>query len=115
MSKINWFTLTYSCLGNLITTPLYALGCQVPSWKGDKFCDDVNNVASCEFDGGDCCGSNVNKQFCTVCKCKQVTTTTAAPTGGNFKPVKMIFSKHRNCINSYYDIDFVFNFSVLKC
>jgi len=51
-------------------------GCWVPWWKGDGFCDDVNNFASCAFDGGDCCGSNVNKQYCTECKCKQGTTTT---------------------------------------
>merc|ERR1712223_1702105 len=45
-------------------------GCQVPSWKGDGYCDDVNNVAGCAFDCGDCCGSNVNTQFCTVWQCK---------------------------------------------
>jgi len=57
-------------------------GCSVPSWKGDKFCDDVNNVASCAFDGGDCCGSNVDKTYCSVCACKETSTpTTAAPTG----------------------------------
>merc|ERR1712025_1233737 len=54
-------------------------GCAVPIWKGDGYCDDENNVAGCEFDGGDCCGSNVNTAFCTQCKCKQGATT-AAPT-----------------------------------
>ena len=28
---------------------------------GDGYCDDVNNNIGCTYDGGDCCGSNVNK------------------------------------------------------
>merc|ERR1711936_730082 len=44
-------------------------GCAVPQWKGDNYCDDVNNNAGCEFDGGDCCGANVNTAFCTQCQC----------------------------------------------
>jgi len=66
--------------------------CRVPVWKGDGYCDDVNNVASCEYDGGDCCGTNVNTAFCSTCACldpnQQATTqaptpapTTATPTG----------------------------------
>jgi len=35
---------------------------------GDGYCDDVNNIASCAFDGGDCCGK-VKKNYCTKCKC----------------------------------------------
>merc|ERR1711997_256971 len=57
-------------------------GCRVQSWKGDGFCDDINNVASCAFDGGDCCGSNVDRTYCSVCACLEPSTpTTAAPTG----------------------------------
>merc|ERR1712108_125494 len=54
-------------------------GCAVPPLGGDGICDDFNNFASCNFDGGDCCGSNVNTHFCHECKCKQAATTTAAP------------------------------------
>jgi len=43
--------------------------CGQPSYKGDGICDDVNNNKGCEFDGGDCCGSQVNVKYCTVCKC----------------------------------------------
>ncbi|CAM9167930.1 unnamed protein product, partial [Ectocarpus sp. 12 AP-2014] len=25
------------------------------SWKGDSWCDEVNNNPSCDYDGGDCC------------------------------------------------------------
>merc|ERR1711862_18450 len=43
--------------------------CGTPIWKGDGFCDDDNNNCGCDFDGGDCCGSNVNTQYCSVCEC----------------------------------------------
>ena len=43
--------------------------CGSPQWKGDNYCDDNNNNAGCGWDGGDCCGSNVNKQYCSICKC----------------------------------------------
>lgn len=35
---------------------------------GDGWCDDINNVAECYFDAGDCC-FNVNPEFCTKCEC----------------------------------------------
>merc|ERR1719495_1479153 len=44
-------------------------GCGLPQYQGDNFCDDVNNNAGCEYDGGDCCGLNVNITFCTECEC----------------------------------------------
>ena len=36
---------------------------------GDGYCDDINNNLACTYDGGDCCGSNVNTQYCTECQC----------------------------------------------
>ena len=36
---------------------------------GNDYCDDVTNNEGCSYDGGDCCGSNVNKQDCTNCIC----------------------------------------------
>ena len=36
---------------------------------GDGFCDDATNNEVCEWDGGDCCGDNVNNLFCNVCRC----------------------------------------------
>ena len=38
-------------------------------WIADGECDDINNNIGCNFDGGDCCGDNVNTQFCTDCLC----------------------------------------------
>ena len=43
--------------------------CGNPSFKGDNYCNDENNNCGCEWDGGDCCGSNVNTQYCLVCEC----------------------------------------------
>ena len=54
----------------VVTTPSQQ-GCQVPSWVEDGYCDDENNFADCDFDGGDCCGPNVNTFYCTACECKQ--------------------------------------------
>ena len=39
------------------------------SWIGDSFCDDETNNAGCHFDGGDCCGVNVDTQYCNECIC----------------------------------------------
>ena len=44
-------------------------GCAVPSWQGDNFCDDENNTPECAYDGGDCCGDNVDTTYCTACEC----------------------------------------------
>ena len=35
-------------------------GCGSPNWQGDNVCDDDNNNANCNYDGGDCCGDNVD-------------------------------------------------------
>ena len=39
------------------------------SLVGDGFCNDETNNAGCLFDGGDCCGSCFNKEYCTECQC----------------------------------------------
>merc|ERR1712032_1121118 len=42
--------------------------CGAPDYKGDGNCDDENNNADCEFDGGDCCtksvGGTVKTDYC---------------------------------------------------
>ena len=35
----------------------------------DGYCDDENNKEACFFDGGDCCGSDVNMEYCSECLC----------------------------------------------
>jgi len=49
-------------------------GCPKPHWKNDGFCDDLTNIAECEYDGGDCCGDNVNTLYCILCYCLTNTT-----------------------------------------
>ena len=36
---------------------------------GNGFCNDITNVRSCGFDGGDCCGENISTEFCEICTC----------------------------------------------
>ena len=35
-------------------------------WLGDQYCDDVNNIAECGYDNGDCCNENSNFGYCTA-------------------------------------------------
>ena len=44
-------------------------GCYNPDYHGDAYCDDENNNEACFFDGGDCCGSDVDKTYCFECQC----------------------------------------------
>ena len=43
--------------------------CADPSRIGNGFCDDATNNEVCEWDGGDCCGDNVNTDYCIACEC----------------------------------------------
>ena len=39
--------------------------------KGNGYCDDLSNVAECNYDGGDCCEMKmkINTERCTECVC----------------------------------------------
>ena len=54
--------------------------CESPEWFGDNYCDDDNNNEECGWDGGDCCGDNVNTQYCTACECLDPNGGGSAPT-----------------------------------
>ena len=43
--------------------------CWYSDYIGNGYCEDGNNKAECNFDGGDCCGSCVNTEFCIECLC----------------------------------------------
>ena len=65
--------LTGNCNGNL-------------AFRGDGYCDDDLNNLLCGYDGGDCCGANVNTIYCSECLCKEGSSTssplaTTWPTG----------------------------------
>ena len=55
----------------------------------DGACDDSNNIEECQWDGGDCCGANVDTTYCTECACLDPgagdsgTTTVGSTTAGN--------------------------------
>jgi len=51
------------------------------NWLGDDYCDDENNIEICGWDGGDCCGGEIDTTFCSVCACLDPDhATTAGPT-----------------------------------
>ena len=62
------------------------IDCRFRTLIGDGFCQDSNNNHHCSFDGGDCCGPCVNREFCTECKCKTGNTDkiTNARVGNGF-------------------------------
>merc|ERR1711971_1524356 len=45
----------------------------VQSWIGDNYCDDENNNAACQSDGGDCCNNSAPNWdwYCSACQCLQ--------------------------------------------
>jgi hypothetical protein len=55
----------------------------IQEYIGDLYCDPNNNNPECDYDGGDCCGDNVDKTFCgdpgdpnhVLCSCLEPTTT----------------------------------------
>ena len=53
---------------NLLSS-LFLEPCELPDFKGDGICDDENNNEACEYDGGDCCGSNADTSYCIECQC----------------------------------------------
>ena len=62
------------------TTPFGTTGSNScnQGWIGDGYCDDINNNQYCNFDGGDCCGSNANTDWCTECLCLEDQDTTSS-------------------------------------
>ena len=43
--------------------------CTQPSKINDGYCNDETNIPECNYDGGDCCGSCINTDYCTNCTC----------------------------------------------
>ena len=43
--------------------------CFNPFWVGDGYCDDTANIPECNYDGGDCCGTNAITHYCSACEC----------------------------------------------
>merc|ERR550539_2116256 len=54
------------------TTASPPSGCGSPQWATDEWCDDENNNADCNYDGGACCSNTFGgwDTYCTDCECK---------------------------------------------
>ena len=67
---------------------------------GDGFCNDETNIVECNFDGGDCCGSCINRDHCIHCTCIGNVTGNGVPNalvGDGF------CSDETNNVHCYYD------------
>jgi hypothetical protein len=51
---------------------LFILGCHNLTLVGNGLCDDETNILECNFDDGDCCGSNITTTHCSECQCLEV-------------------------------------------
>ena len=59
---MNWSTKTTTKITTIVN------GCGSPQWSNDKWCDDDNNNAGCNFDDGACCNNFFNgwNTYCQV-------------------------------------------------
>ena len=46
---------------------------------GDGYCDDSMNNKLCQYDGGDCCLSEIKTEHCSECLCLEEETITTTP------------------------------------
>ena len=63
----NWGQKTFN-----IHWILFILGCHNLTLVGNGLCDDETNILECNFDDGDCCGSNITTTHCSECQCLEV-------------------------------------------
>ena len=59
------------CIFNRLVCMLLFLGCGLPEFASDSICNDENNNAGCNWDGGACCNRQDDgwNTYCTECKC----------------------------------------------
>ena len=64
------------------------------TYIGDNFCDDFLNKKECDYDGGDCCNWQANKNTCSLCKCHGPGYLLTEPITGTSKKsyLKIIYS-----------------------
>jgi len=71
--------------------------CGSPSYKDDQYCDDENNNCGCEWDGGDCCGINVNTKYCSACECLDPNADPANDSSTNLAPTSTTIISTDGC------------------
>ena len=47
----------------------FPIECYNPTLIANGYCDDEVNTKECNYDGGDCCGSCINTDYCIKCIC----------------------------------------------
>merc|ERR1712223_967798 len=75
-------------------------GCGSPQWATDEWCDDENNNAECNWDGGACCNNTGAgwDNYCSACECLDPNAGT--PTcEDKWKTKKCIKKKNKNKCN----------------
>ena len=107
MISTEWFKIKFD----------FSLECLETDHLADGHCDDISNTEICNWDGGDCCGCNVNTQYCSDCQCldpngsgggttgtmTQSTTPVPTTTGTTIPPVPGSFG---NSIEEFYSKDY---------
>jgi len=63
-------TTPFTTTTKTTTTSSSTDGCGSPEYATDSWCDDGNNNDGCNWDDGACCGDNVDKEYCTLCECR---------------------------------------------
>ena len=92
--------------------------CVEISWIGDGYCDDQTNIAECDYDGGDCCGPDININWCIQCQCLSDTTTTTTATTNNvesyFEISGDVSLTKNNLANTFYNwgMEFLISFDI---
>ena len=87
---IDWVIFFVKCLfiqgvGDFTTTtteaPTTTPGCGLPVYANDEYCDDENNNAECNWDGGACCSNTSSgwDAYCSACQCLDPNAGTIAP------------------------------------
>ena len=67
-----WFLESWQLWSKDIYWLLFILGCHNLTLVGNGLCDDETNILECNFDDGDCCGSNITTTHCSECQCLEV-------------------------------------------
>lgn len=69
LALIGIVTISIVVTSSLETSVAIDIDCKFSHFVGDGKCDDISNVETCNYDGGDCCRNNATAGTCCQCKC----------------------------------------------